>query len=77
MRRTALEPLWDRESNNLSYLYVLGIAAGEAKRPELEEKALGRLVEVGGDTPEFHLLMGKAYLNRNDFGIACAGIGKG
>ncbi len=62
----ALEPLWDRESNNLSYLYVLGIAAGEAKRPGLEQRALGRLVEVGGDAPEFHLLLGKASLNRND-----------
>jgi tetratricopeptide (TPR) repeat protein len=72
----ALEPLWDREANNLSYLYVLGIAAGEAKRTELEEKALGRLVEVGGDTPAFHLLMGKAHLNRNDFGIAVAELEK-
>ena len=66
----ALEPLWERQSSNLSYLYVLGIAAGEAKRGELEEKALGRLVEVGGDTPEIHLLMGKAMLNRNDFARA-------
>jgi len=61
-----LEPLWDSESNNLSYLYVIGIAAGRAKRADLESKALIRLVEVGGDTPEFHLLMGKADLNRHE-----------
>jgi tetratricopeptide (TPR) repeat protein len=61
-----LEPLWDSESNNLSYLYVVGIAAGRAKRADLESKALSRLVEVGGDTPEFHLLMGKADLNRHE-----------
>jgi len=29
-------------------------------------KALARLVAVGGDTPQFHLLMAKALLSRSD-----------
>ena len=33
----------------------------------LEQRALGRLVETGQDTPEFHLLMGKAHLNRQEY----------
>ncbi len=62
-----LAPLWEQESSRLSYLYVLGIAAGKAKQPALEQRALGRLVEIGEDSPEFHLLMGKAHLNREEY----------
>jgi tetratricopeptide (TPR) repeat protein len=62
----ALLPLWAEASDQMNYLYVLGIAAYKSKDPQLEEKALGRLVEVGADTPEFHLLMGKAHLNRGE-----------
>jgi tetratricopeptide (TPR) repeat protein len=62
-----LEPLWPEESNRLNYLYVLGIAAGKAKRPDLEDRALGRLVETGQNSAEFHLLMGKAHLNREEY----------
>jgi tetratricopeptide (TPR) repeat protein len=71
-----LEPLWEAENNNLSFLYVLGIAAGQAKRGEVEERALNRLIAVGGDTPEFHLLMGKAELNRGEDAKAEAELGK-
>ena len=39
-----LEPLWPQASNQLNYLYVLGIAAGKSARPDLEQRALGRLV---------------------------------
>jgi tetratricopeptide (TPR) repeat protein len=62
-----LAPLWTQESNQLNYLYVLGIAAGKAGQHELEDRALGRLVEVGQGSPEFHLFMGKAYLNRQEY----------
>jgi len=62
-----LEPLWGTASDQLNYLYVLGIAAYKAKNPALEEKALGRLVEIGEGSPEFHLLMGKAHLNREEY----------
>jgi len=61
-----LEPMWPRKSGDLMYLYVLSVSAGAANRTELAEKSLARLIEVGGDTPEFHLLLGKAYLNRQE-----------
>jgi len=53
-------------SDQFIYLYVLGNAAYHSGNRAVDEKALGRLMEVGSDTPEFHLLMGKALLNRND-----------
>jgi tetratricopeptide (TPR) repeat protein len=62
----SLEPLWTQKSNDFMYLYVLSISASVAGRKELEEKALARLVEIGGDSAEFHLLLGKAYLNRQE-----------
>ena len=61
-----LEPLWPQMSNDVTYLYVLDIAAHNAGKNDLDEKALSRLVEVGGQTPEFHLILGKAYLNREE-----------
>jgi tetratricopeptide (TPR) repeat protein len=64
---TTMEPLWAQASDQLNYLYVVGIAASKAGNSALEEKALGRLVQVGQDTPEFHLLMGKAHLNRGEY----------
>ena len=61
-----LEPLWPQMSNDFTYLYVLDIAAHNAGKNNLDEKALSRLVEVGAQTPEFHLILGKAYLNREE-----------
>jgi tetratricopeptide (TPR) repeat protein len=63
----ALEPLWEKASDQLNYLYVLEHAADKAKNAALEEKAAARLVEVGEGSPEFHLLMGKAHLNRKEY----------
>ena len=37
------------------------------KNTALEEKAYGRLAEIGQDTPEFHLIMGKAHINREEY----------
>jgi tetratricopeptide (TPR) repeat protein len=62
----ALRPLWAQASDQMNYLYVLGIAAYKSKDSQLEEEAWGRLVQVGENTPEFHLLMGKAHLNRGE-----------
>ena len=67
-----LEPLWPQKSNDLMYLFVLTNAANGAGQKELEEKALTRLIELGGDTPEFHLLLGKAYLYRQESDRAIA-----
>jgi tetratricopeptide (TPR) repeat protein len=63
---TALEPLWDSSNGDLSYLYVMAVAAGKAGRHDLEERSLARLLEAGEKSPVLHLLMGKAYLNRGD-----------
>ncbi len=62
-----LEPLWERASNQMNYLYVLDIAAYKAKNTTLEEKAGARLIEIGEGSPGFHLLMGKAHLNRSEY----------
>jgi len=62
-----LEPLWGRASDQLNYLYLLEHAADKAKNPALEEKAAARLVEIGEGSPEFHLLMGKAHINRGEY----------
>ena len=61
-----LEPLWPKLSDQFVYLYVLGNAAFRVGNKELDEKASRRLIEVGGDSAEFHLLKGKALLTRND-----------
>src|SRR6266849_5681223 len=61
---TVLEPLWPEKSNDVLYLYLLDIAARESGQKELDEKILKRMIEAGGGTAEFHLIMGKAYLNR-------------
>jgi tetratricopeptide (TPR) repeat protein len=61
---TVLEPLWSEKSNDVLYLYLIDIAAVESGKKELDEKILSRMVAVGGGTPEFHLIMGKAFLNR-------------
>jgi tetratricopeptide (TPR) repeat protein len=62
-----LQPLWEQASDQLNYLYVLDIAAYKARNSALEEKAATRLVEIGEGSPEFHLLMGKAHLNRGEY----------
>jgi len=63
----ALEPLWGQASNQLNYLYVLDIAAYKSKNSALDEKAGARLVEIGQNTAEFHLLMGKAHVERGEY----------
>jgi tetratricopeptide (TPR) repeat protein len=67
-----LEPLWPQEADQLNYLYALGIAAGEAGNAQLEQRALGRLLEAGKNSPEVHLLMGKAYINHEKYDEALA-----
>ena len=59
------------------YLYALGIAAHHLGQKELDDKALSRLVEIGCDTPEFHLILGKAYLNRGESRARRRRIAKG
>ncbi len=63
----SLQPLWPQASLQMNYLYVLGIAAHKAQRDALEQQSLNRLIEVGQGSAEFHLLMGKAHLNRQEY----------
>jgi tetratricopeptide (TPR) repeat protein len=69
---TTLEPLWAQESGQLSYLYVLSIAAHRAGRKELDERATAQLIKAGEGSPEFHLFMGKAHLNLEQYDLALA-----
>jgi tetratricopeptide (TPR) repeat protein len=67
-----LEPLWTQESTQLSYLYVLSIAAHRAGRKDLDQKATAQLVKIGDGSPEYHLFMGKAHLNLEQYDMALA-----
>lgn len=67
-----LEPLWSQQSGDVMYLYALDIAAQNAGRHELDEKTLARMVQIGNDTAEYHLILAKAYLNREETGKALA-----
>jgi tetratricopeptide (TPR) repeat protein len=67
-----LEPLWAQESTQLSYLYVLSIAAHRAGQKDWDERAAAQLIEVGEGSPEFHLFMGKAHLNLEQYDLALA-----
>ena len=57
-----LEPLWPQESGNLNYLYVVSIAANKAGMAELDRRATTHLIEIGHDSAEFHLIIGKAHV---------------
>ncbi len=61
-----LEPLWDQSNTDISYLYALAVSAASAGRPDLDQKALARLLEVGQGSPAVHLLLGKAYLAHDE-----------
>ncbi|MFZ1974305.1 MAG: tetratricopeptide repeat protein [Candidatus Acidiferrales bacterium] len=71
-----LDPLWPQESDDLNYLYVLGNAANKAGKSDIEDRALGRFVELGQNTAEYHMLMGKAALNRDENDKAIAELQK-
>jgi tetratricopeptide (TPR) repeat protein len=72
----ALEPLWTSLNNDEGYLYVLVVAAGNAGRHDLEERALDRLLEVGQKSAALNLMVGKAYLNRGQDQRALAELEK-
>ena len=67
-----LEALWVQESGQLSYLYVLSIAAHRAGNKDLDGKATLQLIKLGEGSPEFHLFMGKAHLNLEQYDLALA-----
>jgi len=59
---STLEPLWESESSNLNYLYVLSVAAHKSTNAAVEQRAFGQMLTVGQNTAEFHLFAGKALL---------------
>jgi tetratricopeptide (TPR) repeat protein len=59
-----LKLLWAGESHNLSYLYILSIAADKTHDRLLEDRAAARMLQVGENSPEVRLLIGKADLTR-------------
>ena len=63
---TTLQGIWASRNGDLAYLYVLGLAADKAGQTAISEKAWSQLEEIGSDTAQFHLLMGKALYNRGD-----------
>ncbi len=63
---TTLQSLWTERSGDVMYLYVLGIAAHNAGNDALDQQALSRMIEVGGDSAELHFILGKSYLNRHE-----------
>ena len=67
-----LEPLWEQESQNLPYLYVLSNAAHRAGRKELDDRATAQLLKLGANTPEYRLFVGKYYLNLGQYDQALA-----
>src|SRR5258708_38332624 len=71
---STLEPLWTQESGQLSYLYVLSIAAHKSHKKELDERATAQLIKTGEGSPEFHLFMGKAHLNLEQYDMALADL---
>jgi len=64
---TELEPLWPVSNGDISYLYSLAVAAGNAGRNDLEKHAINQLMATGKDAPLVHLLIGKAYLAHEDY----------
>jgi tetratricopeptide (TPR) repeat protein len=67
-----LEPLWSEMSADVMYLYVLDIAAQSAGDQDLDEKSLKRMLQIGGNSAEYHLILAKAYLNRQETDKALA-----
>jgi tetratricopeptide (TPR) repeat protein len=63
---TVLEPLWPEKSADVLYLYLIDIAAVESGQKSLDEKILSRMIAVGRGAAELHLILGKAYLNRDE-----------
>lgn len=59
---STLQPLWENESANLNYLYVMSVAAHKASSDALERRAFDQMLAIGQNTPEFHLFAGKALL---------------
>ena len=61
-----LAPLWETQSRNLNYLYVLSIAASKVADAAVQKRAFEQMLAIGQNSPEFHLYLGKAWLAVGD-----------
>lgn len=71
-----LTPLWQREQDNISYLYVLAVAGSRTGDTKLQQKALAQLLRTGAGRPELDLIRGRAELNRNRLTTAIVSLEK-
>ena len=71
-----LDSLWPQLSSDVMYLYVLDMAANRARDKTLDDKAMKQLVTVGGDSPELHLILGKSYLQHQEYDTALVQLQK-
>ena len=71
-----LDRLWPQLSSDVMYLYVLGMAANRAGDKALDDKAMKQLVAVGDDSPELHLILGKSYLQHQEYDTALVQLQK-
>ena len=62
-----LEPILDREKKNLFVLYALAVSYGKLHRPQDSIRTFNLFRDSGGDTPLFHLLLGKLYLDLGEY----------
>ncbi len=67
-----LQPLWDQQSTQPLFLYMLSMSAHKAGKKELDEKAWAQLMKAGEGNPEFDLLMGKEHLQLEQYDLALA-----
>lgn len=58
-----LLPLWPQQRKNLTYLYVVSIAAGKARRTHLAHRAMRRLERAGAGSPALKLILARGYIN--------------
>ena len=65
-----LEPMWNAMAGDLMYLYVLDIAANKSGEKALDEKAMKQFMKIGGNSPEFHLILAKAHLQHHEPNLA-------
>ena len=61
-----LLPLENSQRSNLEYFFVLGVSLGQLKRAEESKQAFARMIELGGEAPQLHVLLAQAYLALND-----------
>jgi tetratricopeptide (TPR) repeat protein len=58
-----LAPLSDKEKHNIDFLFMQGISSGKLDQKAESQRAFDEMVRVGGQSPQFHLLLSKLYID--------------